>query len=159
MYKLLMFVIICCCHLQVLPVNDLIGLSWCMDGEWECVLDFPGMCAGSLHWECLRQGQSFAPPGDAAEGERSCWAGCSWCSFSPPPVQLSCPTTDFWGFFPLDIYELSERKVWQKNALGHQWGGWDMGFRILEFRKCLVPEGTLKHQGNAEGSTKDPMPV
>lgn len=34
------------------------------------MLELPGMCAGSLQRECLRQGQSFAPPGDAAEGER-----------------------------------------------------------------------------------------
>lgn len=43
-----------------------------MDGEGECVLDLTGICAGSLLRECLRQGQSFAPPGDAAEAERGC---------------------------------------------------------------------------------------
>lgn len=34
------------------------------------MLDLTGICAGSLHRECLRQGQGFDPPGDAAEGER-----------------------------------------------------------------------------------------
>lgn len=135
------------------------------------MLDLTGMCAGSLHRgcrgdrECLRQRWSFAPPGDAAEGERSCWAppragcshlgGCSLCSFFPSPLQLPYPTTDL-VFFLLAIYEWSEKKVWQKN------GGSGMliaqELAILGFRKCLVPGGPLNQQGNREGSTKDPVP-
>lgn len=107
----------------------------------------------------------FAPPGDAAEGERSCWAppragcshlgGCSLCSFFPSPLQLPYPTMDLF-FFLLAIYEWSEKKVWQKN------GGSGMliaqELAILGFRKCLVPGGPLNQQGNREGSTKDPVP-
>lgn len=147
MYKLLMFVIICCCHLQVLPVNDLIGLSWCMDGEGECVLDLTGICAGSLLRECLRQGQSFAPPGDAAEAERGCpragcshIGGCSWSSFFPPPLQLPYPTTDFF-FSPWLFMGRVRRKSGRRMAqrLWHTSGvdvAQDLEFWDLESDLC-----------------------
>lgn len=151
-----MFVIICCCHLQVLPVNDLIGLSWCMDGEQECVLHLPGMCAGSLHRECLRQGQGFAPAGDAAEGERSWWTPPGLgAPFFPPPPQSPYPTTDIFFFswlFMSRVRRNSGRRMAQR-----LWGTRGWMWQRIEFWD-LDSASCLNQQGNGEGSTKDPVP-
>lgn len=63
------------------------------------MLDLSGMCAGFLLWECLGQGQSFAAPGGAAEGERGSWVAAPGVPFFLLLYNCHIPPQIFRVFF------------------------------------------------------------